>query len=98
KEIGPGGVESWRSKGGLLKLRSPAPGVMHDVLSGDIPEDLALPYVALVHQTAAQSPRAAVFVDSADMVNYETGFRLRATQAHRSTGARVEALHVLVVS
>src|SRR5689334_9778241 len=98
KELGPGGVEIWRSKAGVLELRSPAPGVMLARYSGDVPEDLAPPYVAFMQLAIAQDARAVVFVDASEMVNYETSFRLRCTQAHRLAGNRVEALHVLVGS
>jgi hypothetical protein len=71
---------------------------MHATFSGDSPEDLALPYVALLQRILTQPPRAVVFIDAAELVNYETGFRLRCTQAHKTAGARIEVLHVLVGS
>src|SRR5262249_28413233 len=83
---------------GVLELRSPAPGVMHAKFSGDVPEDLAPPYITFLQPILTQAPRAVVFFDASGMVNYETNFRLRCTQAHRTAGERVEALHVLVES
>jgi hypothetical protein len=71
---------------------------MEASLSGDLPEDLAPPYAAYLQQIVTQAPHVVVFVDAEHLVNYETGFRQRCTQAHKAGGARIEAFHVFVVS
>lgn len=98
KELGPGGREIWRSKGGKLQQWSPAPGVLCCEFNGDMPEDLAPPYLAFLQQLATQSPQVIVFDDTEGLVNYETGFRTRCTQAHKQLGDRIEALHILARS
>jgi hypothetical protein len=95
KEIGPDGVETWLSKGGVLCLRSPAPGILAGQLSGDLPEDLAPAYNAFLQGVLAQAPRIMVFLDAAHLVNYETGYRQRTVSGHKAADARIEALHIL---
>jgi hypothetical protein len=81
-----------------MRLWSPAPGVFCCSASGDLPEDLAPPYVAFLQQIAAQSARIAAFNDVELVVNYETAFRVRLTQAYRQILDRTDENHILLRS
>jgi hypothetical protein len=98
KELGPDGVEIWRSNGGELSQWSPVPGVMCVRYLGDIAEDLAPPVIAFVKQVAAQGPPLVTFIDAEQMTNYDTLFRVRVTHAYQQLGERVLAVHMLARS
>jgi hypothetical protein len=98
KTLGADGTEIWTCRGGELRLWSPELGVLCCRASGDIPEDLAFPFVASLQQMAVPGVRVVVFTDIASMVNYHTGFRVRVTQVLRQVRDRTDANHVLLGS
>jgi hypothetical protein len=97
-ELLPDGAELWRAKGASLQIRSPVPGVLHASYTGNVPEDLAVPYNAFLQRCLEQAPRVVVFVDAGELTNYETGFRVRTVQAHKAAGDRIECVHVFLRS
>lgn len=98
KSLGADGAQIWASRGGEIGLWSPAPGVLCCSAKGDIPEELAPPYVAFLQQIVAQPARIVTFNDLEHMVNYHTAYRTRLTQAHRQIVDRTDANHILVRS
>jgi hypothetical protein len=98
KSLGADGAQVWASRGGEIRLWSPAPGVLCCSAKGDIPEELAPPYMAFLQQIAAQPARITAFNDLEFMVNYHTAYRTRITQAHRQLIDRTDGNHILVRS
>ena len=82
----------------MLTLWSPGAGILCSRAAGDLPEDLAPPYLAFLQQVTPTTTRLLSFNDFGQVVNYQTTFRLRLTQAYVQIAARTEAIHVLVGS